>query len=98
MQYANGNQTVKNSVRAKLAELDKEQRIGLYQRVFSSIEGQLVLEDLRERGFYYVTTFMPGETELREGMRAFLLHIDTYLNTELEPFAFPKPEGDIDNV
>lgn len=88
---------MKDPVRKKLAELSQEERVRLYQEVFGTIHGKLVLEDLKERGFFYVTTFFPEETLLREGMRTLLLHIDTYLQIELEPFAFPKPEGELDN-
>lgn len=86
-----------NAVRKKLSELDEVKRVRLYQDVFKTVEGQLVLEDLRERGFMYLTPFDPGKTEFNAGMQAFVMHINSFLDRELEPIAFPKPEGEIEN-
>lgn len=49
-----------------------------YRHVFSSDEGKRVLEDLKLRGFFYSSTFTPGDphgTTWNEGQRAIVLTI-----------------------
>lgn len=84
-----------NLARKKLRTLSEEERAKLYKNVFASSDAQLVLEDLKERGFFYTSTFrndLPGlerSIEYNEGIRASVLHIETMLNYE------PNPEEDL---
>ena len=79
-----------NLLQDKLDTLDEEQVAKLYQTVFQSGEGQLVLEDLRNRCYIYTTTSigMTDYDRLYEGMRTVVLHIQTQLNYEK-----PEVEG-----
>ncbi len=47
----------------------------MYQSVFSTTEGQLVLEDLKQCFFYYDTTLDERFSEANEGNRQVLLYI-----------------------
>ena len=53
------------------AEDPKEGLPRLYSRVFNSPDGELVLEDLRNRFFYYAPALTPHD----EGGRRVVLHI-----------------------
>jgi hypothetical protein len=74
-----------NPLQSKLSELNEEQKIRLYNNVFGSLEGQLVLEDLKMRAFFYVSTAdksattptaaFASEIILNEGARRLLLEI-----------------------
>ncbi len=57
-----------------------------YIKVFSSEEGKRVLADLEKVGFYKTTTFTTDAIALafNEGNRAFLLHIKTVLEMDIE--------------
>lgn len=48
-----------------------------YRRVFTTMDGQLVLRDLARRGFADRSTFSaePGRIEFNEGRRSMVLHI-----------------------
>ena len=64
----------------KIAQLIKD-----YKFVFSSDEGNRVLDDLQRRCFYTSSTFVPdnaNETFVREGQRSVVLHINNFLNTK----------------
>lgn len=67
---------------------------GPYTNVFSSPDGQIVLEDLRQRCFEYVPIFstVPGETERNSGMHTVLKHIETML-TPVQDSAEPEADS-----
>lgn len=56
-----------------------------YWRVFSSEEGKGVLEDMKRRGFYYMSTFFAEGKEnrslrdVREGQRNFVMEIEKFV-------------------
>ena len=74
-----------NALQSKLSELNEEQKIRLYNNVFGSLEGQLILEDLKMRAFWYISTAdksattptaaFASEVILNEGARRLLLEI-----------------------
>ena len=70
----------------KLMELDEEQVAQLYKNVFNTPEGQLVLEDLKNRCFIKTSTYHhsmnPQEIAWNEGMRNVVLHISSQINYE----------------
>ena len=58
-----------------------------YRKVFSTEEGKRVLADLERIGFFNTITFVPNDPyamAFNEGNRAFLLHIKTILDMDLE--------------
>ena len=58
-----------------------------YKLVFDSPEGKRVLADLEKTGYYNTTTFVPNDamaTVFNEGLRAFILHIKTIKDMDLE--------------
>jgi len=65
----------------KLLTLTDEQLSQVYMRVFNSDDGQLVLEDLRQRCFNYISTIADTdrETFANEGKRTIVLMIETRL-------------------
>ncbi len=73
-----------NPLHDKLLTLDEERVAKLYQTVFGSGEGQLVLEDLRNRCFVKTSTFEGFEpiSLINEGKRTVVLHIETQINYE----------------
>lgn len=72
-----------NAQATQLQGLTVEQVSGLYQQVFSTPEGQLVLEDLKQWGYFYQTTYLPGDasdtTIYREGARSMVMKILSHL-------------------
>lgn len=66
-----------NPVREKLKDypLGSPDLARIYQSVFTSPEGQLVLEDLKINSFFYDTTADERFTEFNEGRRQMVLHI-----------------------
>jgi len=60
---------------AKLAKMTEKDLDALYLRVFSSADGELVLQDLANRSFVFEPTFEDKE----EGMRALWLSIQSRL-------------------
>ena len=74
----------------KLSEFDNEALDRLYMRVFSTDDGRLVLEDLKQRCHYYIPTVSlqgdvdPYRAVYNEGMRSFLLMIETRLKPREE--------------
>ena len=60
----------------QLLEMDESAIQRLYLRVFDNHDGKLVLEDLRNRCYFYVST---AGDPLKEGMRCTVLHIETQL-------------------
>ena len=58
-----------------------------YKLVFDSPEGKRVLADLEKTGYYNTTTFVANDamaTVFNEGLRAFILHIKTIKDMDLE--------------
>lgn len=74
------------NLRRKLASLSDPELVRIYKTVFTSPEGQLVLEDLRMRGFYYAPTYDPiaHGMGVNEGMRTLILHIENQVHRDLE--------------
>ena len=69
---------------ADASELEELQKT--YNKIFSSKEGKIILEDLRKRCFAYAPTNVPGDpyaTHINEGMRNVLLHIETKMKMAL---------------
>ena len=62
----------------------------LYLRVFNNDDGALVLQDLRNRSYFYspIINFMGGNEPIavgfRDGMRSVVLHIETTLKRPKE--------------
>ena len=74
-----------NLLNDKLKTLDESQVAKLYKNVFDSEEGQLVLEDLRNRCYCKVSTKShPDGIDLGEGMRTVVLHIENQINYEVK--------------
>ena len=57
----------------------------LYQRVFGSKDGQLVLKDLEKRCFINHTTYSDshGQMSFNEGRRSIYVHIQNLLSKDL---------------
>ena len=70
-----------NQIANKWFNMSDIERHACYSRVFETTEGQLVLEDLKQRCFHYFPCFGGDvyQTYGNEGMRAVLLHILTML-------------------
>lgn len=70
-----------NPLQSRLAEIGTEGLVRIYNEIFSSPNGQLILEDLKMRGFFYTSTAepefckVPGDTDRNEGTRKLLLYI-----------------------
>ena len=62
---------------------DGEGLAALYRRVFNTPEGELVLQDLKNRAFFYLPTvgasFIDGEIYFNEGKRSVVLSIESRL-------------------
>ena len=74
-----------NPLNDKLQTLDEERVANLYKTVFATEEGQLVLEDLRNRCFIKIPTpteESPYTTYFNEGKRSVVLHIESQINYE----------------
>jgi hypothetical protein len=74
----------KVALNRKLLEIgDGEGLAALYRRVFNTPEGELVLQDLKNRAFYYLPTvgasFIDGEIYFNEGKRSVILSIESRL-------------------
>ena len=68
----------------KLLEIgDGEGLASLYRRVFNTPEGELILQDLKNRSFFYLPTFgnsnREGEIYFNEGVRSVVLSIESRL-------------------
>ena len=68
-------QDLGDSPEANIRELARR-----YQSLFSTPEGQLVLEDLKQRGFIYDTT--ESDTHVNEGSRQMILYIIKMLDLD----------------
>lgn len=53
-----------------------------YKRLFETIDGQIVMDDLENRGCFLRSTFSTdtGRTEFNEGRRSLVLHIKHMLD------------------
>jgi len=82
-----------NPLHEKLLTLDEERVAKLYQNVFGDDEGQLVLQDLKNRCFVNFSTafgtvadgkvfYSAEEQQNNEGMRTVFLHIQTQIDYE----------------
>jgi hypothetical protein len=71
-----------NALIEQLEKLNEEEVAQLYKNLFTSPDGQLVLEDLKGRCYVYSTTFapIPYTTYWQEGMRNVILHIESQIN------------------
>ncbi len=70
-----------------MVEMTLEERKRLrkiYSDTFSTESGQAVLKDLKERFYWWETTYspIPGETNINEGSRRPVLHI---INVQVLP-------------
>ena len=72
-----------NALTEKLATLTPKQMSQIYQNVFSTIDGQLVLEDLRHRCFSYAPEDLgvssDREVFINVGKHAVIVNIETQL-------------------
>lgn len=73
-----------------LAKLSQQERFDLliqaYRNIFSSEDGQTVLQDLKELCFFNRTSFVQGCPDLshfNEGSRMVLLHITNMLDPDV---------------
>lgn len=79
-----------NALQEKAIEIALEghenERSQIYKNVFSTSEGKIFLEDLRNICYAKVSTAMEDShrTYFNEGMRAVLLHIENQINYESE--------------
>jgi hypothetical protein len=70
-----------NDLDRVLSKLDDDELNQLYLRVFSSKDGELVMQDMANRSY----VFAPTENEKQEGMRAAWLSIQTRLRNAVNP-------------
>jgi len=84
----NGYNPLKPSKEKIDPEIEKQisENQARYQRVFDTIEGKLVLEDLRKRCFVDRTTYNDshGQMSFAEGRRSIYIHITNTLNKNLQ--------------
>ena len=66
----------------KLETMGEEEVAQLYKKVFGSVEGQLIREDLRNRCFGKMTPFAASDpvTNFNVGMQSVVMHISTQIN------------------
>jgi len=78
----------RNQLSIKLLQLSEEELDRVYMNMFNTEEGQLVLEDLRERCYCYNSTIADSLAQMafNEGLRAVVINIETRLKI------IPKPE------
>jgi hypothetical protein len=82
----------------KLSKLDVNELKMMYRKVFSSEEGQLVLQDLKNRSFFDTSTteiqgiWYTDRIFFHEGIRSSILHIVTMIETVDE-----TNEGDLED-
>ena len=65
----------------KLQEMTAEDVANIYKRIFSTPDGQLMIEDLRNRWYIKIPTTGRGndQTNFNEGMRSVVLHIESQI-------------------
>lgn len=69
-----------NDLDRVLSNMDEDMLAQLYLRVFSSADGELVIQDLANR----CNVFVPTDNDKQEGMRALWLSIQTRLRDAVE--------------
>lgn len=69
-----------NGSREKLLTLNEAQKSVVYKNLFCTDEGQLVLEDMKQRFFYYSSLPSGEEGQRGEGSRRVLLHIESFMS------------------
>lgn len=78
-----------NELWKKVAELNEkgreEELANLYKNLFSTPEGELVLEDIKMKGYFYAPTPLGEHGQRCEGMRQVILSIFSQLNYEKPP-------------
>lgn len=71
-----------NEIQNKLETLSPEEISNLYKKVFTSVEGQLVLQDMTNRfnpqvpSVFEDTTIDPYRLAMNEGKRSVMFHIN----------------------
>ena len=78
-----------NNNKKQIRELEKSiaENQQLYRRVFDTVDGKMVLEDLAKRCFENYTSFdanNPYQTSFNEGRRSVYKHIINLLNRDLK--------------
>lgn len=68
----------------KLQEMTAEDVANIYKRIFGTPDGQLMLEDLKNRCFSKLSLPFGEEGQRAEGMRAVVLHIESMINYKPE--------------
>ena len=70
----------------KLTRISEEQLAELYKQVFTTDAAQVVLEDLRNRCFFFEPSYSGNKefTDFNEGKRSVILHIETQLLPKLQ--------------
>ncbi|NDV19916.1 hypothetical protein GO013_10830 [Pseudodesulfovibrio sp. JC047] len=55
-----------------------------YKRLFESVDGETVMQDLERRGNMHCSSFStdPGRTQFNEGRRSLVLHVQHMLNEQ----------------
>ena len=72
----------------RMQQADPDALMRLYKRVFDGADGQLILQDLKNRCFEDMSTVQqngpidPYRTHINEGMRVVILHIQTLINSQ----------------
>ena len=77
-----------NKTLAKIG--DEENLTALYMRVFNTDDGKLVLQDLKNRAFFYLPTYQGDDRQglINEGMRLAVVNIESrLLPLEVKPSA-----------
>ena len=83
-----------NSLQKQLAQLSPEELAQIYKNVFDTAAGKLVIEDLRQRCFFYTPSFAldSHQTAFNEGSRAALQRIEALVDSNPEDYATPQNE------
>ena len=75
------HKAAENKAKLEEARAQRARRAHLYRQVFSSPDGEKVLNDLNDQ-FYNVQSFVKGDpyaTHVNEGGRMVMLHINTLI-------------------
>ena len=67
-----------------MEQKEREKLRTLYAQTFGTESGQAVLEDLKNRFFWYDSTYEEGKTQLNEGGRKVLLTIENIIKLPKE--------------
>jgi uncharacterized protein with von Willebrand factor type A (vWA) domain len=66
----------------KLSEMDSDELAQIYKSVFGSPEGKLILQDLKNRCYFYTPTYQHQNPDAAEGMRNVVMNIESQINYE----------------